>query len=58
MSFFSLGDNAAGSNAAGTRGGGDDDADNIDIFPDEYTIQKHIGNAWAGDPLAQVKAIK
>jgi len=42
---------------------GNDDKDEgeneeIDVFPDEFTIQKHIGNAWAGDPLAQSKAVK
>lgn len=38
----------------------DDDAANesTDMFPDEYTIQKHIANAWAGEPIAQSKSVE
>lgn len=48
MSFFKrLGNNDA-----------NDELDGIDMFPDEYTVQKHIANAWAGDPLAQAKSVE
>eukprot|EP00658_Telonema_sp_P-2_P062618 TRINITY_DN512_c0_g1_i4.p1 TRINITY_DN512_c0_g1~~TRINITY_DN512_c0_g1_i4.p1 ORF type:complete len:338 (-),score=107.18 TRINITY_DN512_c0_g1_i4:56-1069(-) len=40
------------------RGDGADAEENFDMFPDEYTVQKHIANAWAGDPLAQDRSVE
>ena len=58
MSFFSLGNKDGGDSNTASGGSGGGGGDSVDIFPDEYTIQKHIGNAWAGDPLSQAKAVK
>ena len=43
---------------AGLGGTGATQSETVDMFPDEYTIQKHIANAWAGEPIAQSKSVE
>ena len=50
MSFFSKRNQEADASASSSE--------TVDMFPDEYTIQKHIANAWAGEPIAQSKSVE
>jgi len=50
MSFFSKRNQEADESAT--------QSETVDMFPDEYTIQKHIANAWAGEPIAQSKSVE